>query len=172
MGARPYQPALGRFLTVDPVPGGCANDYTYVHGDPIARSDLSGTNALCTAVSVLAYASVIQSVVNAGVKSAVAQQTVSSGLQSAVKNALSEAAKGLPRTSVARASLLQGAALIAEVNSLPYQGLLTILQAGCEANLDYQASERWKAGQTADVPQPATFDGAGIPYCNGGRCFA
>lgn len=42
MGARPYSPRDGRFLTVDPIKGGCANDYVYVHGDPLNTSDLSG----------------------------------------------------------------------------------------------------------------------------------
>ncbi|MCB1258100.1 MAG: hypothetical protein KDB26_13385, partial [Microthrixaceae bacterium] len=41
MGARPYQPALGRFLTIDPIEGGTPNDYLYVT-DPIGQSDLDG----------------------------------------------------------------------------------------------------------------------------------
>ena len=42
MGERPYVPTLGRFISVDPIEGGCANDYTYVFGDPLTQSDPSG----------------------------------------------------------------------------------------------------------------------------------
>lgn len=50
MGARPYNLATGRFLTIDPIEGGTANDYTYVN-DPINDLDLNGLcswfNAWC-----------------------------------------------------------------------------------------------------------------------------
>ncbi len=42
MGARTYVPDIGRFLQVDPVAGGSANNYAYVHGDPVSESDPSG----------------------------------------------------------------------------------------------------------------------------------
>jgi RHS repeat-associated protein len=43
MGARPYDPTTGRFLSVDPVPGGSLNNYDYAGQDPINGYDLSGT---------------------------------------------------------------------------------------------------------------------------------
>ncbi|MFD8501028.1 RHS repeat-associated core domain-containing protein, partial [Amycolatopsis sp. NPDC059657] len=52
MGARVYLPVLGRFLQVDPVAGGSANDYDYVDADPINGLDLAGTFSLKSAVRV------------------------------------------------------------------------------------------------------------------------
>jgi RHS repeat-associated protein len=49
MGARPYLPSVGRFLSVDPVEGGSANDYDYVAGDPLNRLDLTGQSLCQTA---------------------------------------------------------------------------------------------------------------------------
>ena len=42
MGARPYNPVLGRFTRVDPVDGGSCNDYDYTCADPIGSVDLTG----------------------------------------------------------------------------------------------------------------------------------
>ena len=43
MGARQYDPRLGRFLETDPIEGGSCNDYDYVCADPIGARDLDGT---------------------------------------------------------------------------------------------------------------------------------
>ncbi|MEO0492648.1 MAG: hypothetical protein AAF081_04445 [Actinomycetota bacterium] len=42
MGARPFSSKHARFLTVDPIHGGCANNYVYGYGDPINGADLNG----------------------------------------------------------------------------------------------------------------------------------
>jgi RHS repeat-associated protein len=42
MGARPYDPALGRFLAVDPIDGGSLNTYDYAGQEPIGGYDLDG----------------------------------------------------------------------------------------------------------------------------------
>ncbi|MFB8235551.1 ricin-type beta-trefoil lectin domain protein [Kitasatospora purpeofusca] len=42
MGARLYSPALGRFLQIDPIPGGNASAYDYCTGDPVNCTDLDG----------------------------------------------------------------------------------------------------------------------------------
>ncbi|TJZ99669.1 RHS repeat-associated core domain-containing protein [Actinacidiphila oryziradicis] len=48
LGARAYEAAEGRFLSVDPLENGCANNYVYVFGDPFSKSDLTGRFS-CTA---------------------------------------------------------------------------------------------------------------------------
>ncbi|WP_370021698.1 DNRLRE domain-containing protein [Planotetraspora sp. GP83] len=42
MGVRLYNPATGRFLQVDPILGGGANNYDYGFGDPLNNFDITG----------------------------------------------------------------------------------------------------------------------------------
>lgn len=46
MGDRVYVPAWGRFLSVDPVEGGSANDYDYAANDPVNNTDTTGRFAI------------------------------------------------------------------------------------------------------------------------------
>ena len=52
MGARVYIPGLGRFLQVDPIQGGTANNYVYVV-DPVNDFDLNGMWSLKNAFASL-----------------------------------------------------------------------------------------------------------------------
>jgi RHS repeat-associated protein len=42
MGVRSYVPAMGRFVSTDPVMGGSANAYDYANADPVNQFDLRG----------------------------------------------------------------------------------------------------------------------------------
>jgi RHS repeat-associated protein len=52
MGVRNYVPALGRFLSADPVRGGSANSYDYANQDPVNGLDLDGRKACGLGVKV------------------------------------------------------------------------------------------------------------------------
>jgi RHS repeat-associated protein len=56
MGVRLYDPATGRFLQTDPVPGGSANNYDYVYQDPINKLDLNGQCWTCWAKKAVSSA--------------------------------------------------------------------------------------------------------------------
>jgi RHS repeat-associated protein len=45
MGVRSYVPAIGRFISTDPISGGSANAYDYANADPVNSFDPEGTRA-------------------------------------------------------------------------------------------------------------------------------
>jgi hypothetical protein len=76
MGARQYVPGLGRFLEVDPVEAGSANDYEYCFGDAVNCLDLDGQVAFVFAVPVVVISWKAIAVTAAVVTTAVARATV------------------------------------------------------------------------------------------------
>lgn len=48
MGARVYFSNMGRFVQPDPIDGGCSNPYSYVYGDPVNLTDITGTKTDCS----------------------------------------------------------------------------------------------------------------------------
>lgn len=60
MGTRSYVPAIGRFLSSDPISGGSANAYDYGNADPVNQSDPSGMKPYDNACDVGAAPGVCQ----------------------------------------------------------------------------------------------------------------
>ncbi|WP_432457215.1 polymorphic toxin-type HINT domain-containing protein [Cellulomonas iranensis] len=63
MGVRLYHPAIGRFLQVDPVPGGSAGAYDYCNADPVNCTDLGGTIAWGKVLGVVAAVGEVASMI-------------------------------------------------------------------------------------------------------------
>jgi RHS repeat-associated protein len=66
MGVRTYVPAIGRFISTDPVYGGSANAYDYANADPVNGSDLTGRTACGLSVRVSSSAHRLYSWYNFG----------------------------------------------------------------------------------------------------------
>ncbi|MDH6522525.1 RHS repeat-associated protein [Streptomyces sp. SAI-135] len=88
MGIRIYDPTTGRFLSVDPVPGGSASAYEYCRVDPVNNYDLDGKSWWRGALKY--------SAIGAGIVSAIAcGATIVCGI---AEGAAAGAGATLPRT--------------------------------------------------------------------------
>lgn len=97
MGVRLYDPAAGRFLQVDPVAGGSANDYDYSYQDPVNVTDLTGQCPPCVAAIVAAR-------IGAGLaaRRAAQQAAVRQAQAAAARTAAAAAARQRARAAAAR----------------------------------------------------------------------
>jgi RHS repeat-associated protein len=71
MGRRSYVPAVGRFISTDPIAGGSANAYDYANADPINGLDLTGQAACSIETAPSGYKVILD-----GPNSATAEYTI------------------------------------------------------------------------------------------------
>lgn len=102
MGARVYISSLGRFTSVDPIPGGTPNSYVYVT-DPINMSDYSGLAYSCQ-LQCTVTVSYLQPAAQATQITATARITSTGMLAVKVKIALPPASGGAPAPKLPVAS--------------------------------------------------------------------
>lgn len=106
MGVRLYDAGLGRFLQVDPVEGGSANDYDYVMGDPINSLDLDGK--VCWRCAARHTWAVGRAARNAGVSLGGAAYALASGAKCGRRSGLIVVCSGATRGFVPRGGFMVG----------------------------------------------------------------
>ncbi len=193
MGARQYDPALGRFLQVDPVEGGSCNDYDYVCADPVNKLDLDGQ--VCwscaarkvgkhwrgiakdgafaggIALGLACGASVVCGLAVGAAASMAANSAGSAGTKNfswqglALSGAVGGALGGIG--SAATGALAKGAALDRSVNAMTSAGWKTGIRAGIRSELrsvpTLIRSAGWYAGG---------YTGSVVSYGTQSACFA
>ncbi len=126
MGVRLYQPATGRFMSVDPVPGGSASAYDYCSADPVNCTDLGGTFSFGSILKVVATVGEIASNIPGPIGAAAA------GVSAVAYAAQGNTAQALIMGATAAAALVGAGAVV--------KGAAAVLRAGRTA---------FKAGQAA-----------------------
>ncbi|MFF3849904.1 RHS repeat-associated core domain-containing protein [Streptomyces sp. NPDC002328] len=116
MGARQYDPATGRFLQSDPLPGGGANAYGYPP-DPITMYDLTGEfwgTAYKVAVCACAVAWVLGTAYFAVTKVRAIWRAINriGGIRAAVRRVMSAPTSYLKTQRMANLLITTGAAIL------------------------------------------------------------
>lgn len=142
MGARLYNPVSGRFLSIDPVPGGNDNRYTYPC-DPVNRTDLNGEFAIVVVLGVVLIFAII--VVAAGYASTPAYQRLSAANARYFGSWLSRAADGLGRLTLR----MIAAAVKATITHAKKHARASAKEASTDAP-SYAKGERIRPGETLE----------------------
>jgi RHS repeat-associated protein len=192
MGVRLYSPSLGRFLQVDPVPGGNSNAYDYCSGDGVNCTDLDGKfgwgsikKALNKVAVVASYASMIPGPIGtfAGVVSAVAYVATGNWKEAAwaVGGALAATVGAGAAVKGARLAItaVKASGRLSKFGSTASRigrGVASLVKSGCGArnsfapdtpvlmaNGDYQRISDVVAGDWVLAVDPATGEMAAQP---------
>ncbi|WP_076985575.1 PA14 domain-containing protein [Actinosynnema sp. ALI-1.44] len=180
MGARVYLPVLGRFLQVDPVSGGSANDYDYVDADPVNGLDLAGTFSWKSAVKVATKAAEVVSYVpgpvgTVGAGVAVAGQLAQGNYKAAAANAVGLVPGGKLVSSVAKQAAKQApvvakaAQAVEKCNSFAPDTLVVMADGTAKQIKDVKVGDLVKAtdpatGVTSAQPVAAVIVGYGVKH--------
>ena len=106
MGVRLYQPATGRFMSVDPVAGGSASAYDYCSADPVNCTDLGGTWGFGSILKVVAAVGEIASNIPGPIGAAAA------GVSAVAYAAQGNTAKAIEMGITAAAALVGAGAVV------------------------------------------------------------